>query len=286
VASTATLLSLGITLALPALLLFLSAPLEAITARALEGESLTAYLDPATADLDGAALAAELAARPDIRRTRYVSRDEALATFRAHRDIDDSLAVLGENPLPGAIVVHPDTTALGDRSVETIARLLKGLPAVERVQVDLDWVRRLQATLSLARRVALLLGGLLVATALLVIVNTVRLELVRRRRELELATLLGAGAAFAHRPVLCTGLLLGGLGGIVACALALCALLLLRGPVGELATLYGSSFRLPLPPPGEPALVVLVSTTLGTVAALATLYTTSVRRTAHHPGTS
>lgn len=272
-ASAATLLAIGVVLALPALLLFSAGAVDALAARGLDGESLTLYLDPATGDLDGAALAAEVAARPGVERTRYVSRDEALATFRENSDVGDALDLLGENPLPGAVVVHPDTGTLDDATIGALARSLGALEGVERVQVDLDWVRRLTAVVTLIRRVAALAGAFLVLTALLVITNTIRLELARRRHELEVSHLLGASALFTHRPTLITGALYGLLGGLVACVLAAAALLLVRSPAVELARLYGSDFRPPaLPGLAELGLVTLVSTALGLVAALLSLY--------------
>ena len=279
-ASAATLLALGIVLTLPALLLFSAGLVDALDARAADGERLTLYLDPATDDLDGAALAARVADRADVARTRYVSRDEALATFREHSDVGDALELLGANPLPGAVVVHPRVARLDDAAIGALADALAGLPGVERVQVDLDWVRRLGAIVTLARRVGALAGGFLVLTALLVVTNTIRLELARRRHEIEVCHLLGAGAAFVHRSTLLTGALYGLLGGLVACALALLALALVRAPVAELARLYGGAFRAPLPGPAELGLVVLVSTLLGTLGALLTLYGASRQRIA------
>ena len=105
-ASTLTLLALGVVLTLPALLLFSAAPLDALATRSLQGESLTLYLDPAADDAAGAALAAELAARPDVVRTRHVDRAEALAAFRELGDVDAALEALGTNPLPGAVIVR------------------------------------------------------------------------------------------------------------------------------------------------------------------------------------
>ena len=286
-ASALTLLALGVTLALPALVLFCAGALDELGGRALEGESVTAYLDPGTADADGAALAESLRDRRDVRDTRHVTRAEALATFRENSDVGDALDALGANPLPGAVIVYPGVGSSatggggaddpGDGLVDEartrrLARELEALPGVERVQVDLLWVQRLRAALELARRVAILLGGFLVLTALLVITNTIRLELARRRRELDVSRLLGASGLFLYRPVFYTGILYGLLGGLLACAFALLALQLLRGPAGELAALYGSAFRLPLPPPASIGLVVLVSTGLGVLGALLTLY--------------
>ena len=270
--SATTLLALGASLALPALLLFTADAVGALGERALEGESLTLYLDPAMAESEGAALARALAERGEVRRARHVTRDEALATLREHADVDAALEALGENPLPGSVVVYPARRTLETGGVETLADELGALPGVERVQLDLLWVQRLRATLALARLVATLLGAFLVLTALLVIANTVRLELARRRPEIEVCRLLGAGPIFVHRPVIYTGLLYGVLGGLVACLLALVALALLRAPLAELAALYGRELALGWPSARDLALVPLVSGGLGGLGAGLILY--------------
>lgn len=271
-ASAATLLALGVVLALPALALFVADALDALGARALEGESITLYLDPSVPDEDGAALAATLGGRAGVRETRYVSRDEALAALGERLDIVDTLAALDENPLPGAVVVYPTAATLAAGGVEPLAEALAALDGVERLRLDLAWVQRLRAAIDLVRAVAALLGAFLLLTALLVIANTVRLELARRRAELEVARLLGAGRVFLWRPVLYGGILYGFLGGLVACVLALIAFALLQGPADELARLYASELRLGLPSASDLGLVLLVSTALGLLGALLALY--------------
>jgi len=282
-ASATTLLALGITLALPALLLFTMDSLDTLASRSLEGESLTLYLDAELPADDSARLRSEVAARPGVRETRYISPTEALETFREQTDVDAALIALGKNPLPGAIVVYPDTDQLEDAAIRTLATALGALPGVERVQADLRWVRRLQAAVALAQLVAILLAGFLLLTALLVIANTIRLELSRRRNELEVSRLLGASGGFLARPVIYAGAVYGFLGGLIGNALALLALQLLRGPADDLAQLYGSGFLLSSPSLERLGLILLVSTLLGLLAALLTLYGPSRQKVGSGP---
>jgi len=90
-------------------------------------------------------------------------------------------------------------------TMDRLADEFSTLPTVTLVQTDLRWVRRLQAVVELIRVVATLLGLFLLLTALLVLVNTIRLELLRRQREREVATLLGASQLFLNRPMVYTG---------------------------------------------------------------------------------
>ncbi|ASJ71163.1 permease-like cell division protein FtsX [Granulosicoccus antarcticus] len=278
-ASLTTLLVLGITLALPVMLLFASSALQQLSSRSLEGESLTAYLTDSVSDLDGVALAEKWAAQGGIRDTRYISRDEALLLFQQNSDIGAAIDALGSNPLPGAIMVFPDNEALNAGAIDAIAKGLRGTDGVERVQFDLRWVKRLQAVVSLIQLVGGLLAGFLTLTALLVIGNTIRLELLRRRSEMEVASLLGASSYFMNRPILYIGALYGLLGGVVACIIAVFAFNAIQQPADDLSSLYESTFRLNMPTLSQIGIVLAVSITLGLLGALSSLYRPSLHLT-------
>lgn len=270
-ASTVTLAVLGLTLALPVILLFASNALQQLGTRSLEGESLTAYLNNDISDLQGAQLAQQWQGKAGIRSTRYISKDEALQLFRQNSDIGDAISILGSNPLPGAIMVFPDSNTLTSARLDTLISELRLLDSVARIQLDLRWVKRLKSVVSLIQLVGGLLAGFLTLTALLVIGNTIRLELLRRRSEMEVANLLGASNGFMNRPILYTGALYGFLGGIVACLVAVLAFSAIQEPAHELSALYESSFRLLMPDVSEILIVLGVSTLLGIIGAFGSL---------------
>ena len=120
-------------------------------------------------------------------------------------------------------------------------------PEVELVQIDSDWVRRLDAILALLRGIVTGAAVLLGAGVLAIIGNTVRLEIYNRRAEIEVTKLVGGSNAFVRRPFLYTGLLYGLGGGILAVVLVAIGLALLNAPVTRLAETYGSDFRLLTP---------------------------------------
>jgi len=228
-------------------------------------------------DLDGANLAKQWQQQSGVRETRYISRAEALALFQQQTELDDALAALGGNPLPGAVVLFPtiDPAVSGDVTVERVQNLaarLNDLAVVDRVQVDLEWVRRLQSALTLFRVIVSMLALLLTLTALLVIGNTVRLELLRRQREMQVGTLLGANRSFLTRPILYTGTLYGMLGGAVAAVVATIAYSFIKAPADQLAAQYASTFRLALPSGGQFLTIIAVATALGLIGALFTVF--------------
>src|SRR5690606_25189474 len=88
---------------------------------------------------------------------------------------------------------------------------------------------------------AVLIAGLLLAVAVVVIVgNTIRLDIQNRSAEIEVAKLLGATDGFVRRPFLYLGLWYGLLGGTVAVLILAAGLWALSEPLGRLAGLYGS----------------------------------------------
>ena len=272
-----TLLVLGTTLALPAVFWFGSASLSELVSRSVGEESVTVYLTLDVSDWAGAQLAERWQNQAGVRTTTYISRAEALALFQQQTDLDDALAALGGNPLPGAVVVFPeiDPSLPGTETVERVTALAKSFseqPSVERVQIDLDWVRKLQSALTLFRVIVSLLAVFLTLTGLLVIGNTVRLELLRRQREIQVATLLGASRSFLNRPILYTGTLYGLLGGAVAAVLATVAYSFIKTPADQLAALYASSFRLALPSAGQFLTIIAVATALGLLGAIITVF--------------
>ncbi len=277
VATFITLFVLGTTLALPAVFWFGSASLSNLVNRSVGEESITVYLSLDVSELDGAAFAKDWQNQTGVKRTTYISRAEALALFQEQTDLNDALAALGSNPLPGAVVVYPniDPAVPGDVTVERVEALaarFKAMNAVERVQIDLDWVRRLQSALTLFRVIVSLLAVFLTLTGLLVIGNTVRLELLRRQREMEVSTLLGASRSFLTRPILYTGTLYGLLGGSIAAVIATIAYSFIKTPADQLAAQYASPFRLALPTAGQFLTIIAVVTALGLIGAVMTVF--------------
>jgi cell division transport system permease protein len=118
------------------------------------------------------------------------------------------------------------------------------MPDVQAVQIDSEWVERLTAILAILRRIIWLTGALLGVGVVLVVGNTIRLDILNRRAEIEVMKLVGATDGFARRPFLYSGVWYGLGGGLLAVLVVAGAVALLAKPVERLAGLYGSQFRL------------------------------------------
>jgi cell division transport system permease protein len=121
---------------------------------------------------------------------------------------------------------------------------LRLLSEVDFAQLDMQWVRRFHAIADIARRAVLVLASLHGLAVLLIVINTIRLEIQNRLAEIEITKLIGATDAFIRRPFLYSGIWYGLFGGLIAWLLVSVSLALLDAPVARLAGLYGSGFRL------------------------------------------
>lgn len=235
---------IGIAIALPGALNTLVNNVRTLSGAWDSSASLSLFLNPDIAEADGKALAQLLSTWPEVGTIRVIGRAEALAEFRRLSGFGDALDMLGENPLPVVLLLQPSPAAAGPDAAAALADRLGKLPEVELAQLDLQWVRRLHAITRTAERGIWVLAGLLAMAVLLIVGNTIRLEINNRRPEIEITKLVGATDAFIRRPFLYDGLWYGLMGGVIAWILIGVSVLLLQGPVAELAGLYDSQFEL------------------------------------------
>ena len=186
----------------------------------------------------------ELAAWPELQQITVIGKDQALEEFRALSGFADVLSHLQQNPLPVVIEILPSAEWSTPDKAELLLQRLQKLPAVEQAQLDLEWVQRLNALLAVAQQAALGLVLLLSAGVLLIIGNTVRLEIENRRDEVIVTKLVGATDSFVRRPFLYAGAFFGLGGGVCASIIVFFGLWYLHQPVADLAGLYQSDYVL------------------------------------------
>lgn len=235
-------LVIAIALALPAGLRVIVNNVGSVSGSWQGAADFSVYLAEDVGDERAAALADEIRARDDVADVTLIDREQALADFRARSGFGAALDALEHNPLPHTLVVRPAGGASG--SVEALAQALSADPAVHLVQLDTEWVARLRAILELTSRVVDVVTVLLGLGVVLVIGNTIRLEINNRSVEIEVMKLVGGSDGFIRRPFLYLGFWYGLGGALVAALLIAAALALLRSPAAALAALYGSDFRL------------------------------------------
>lgn len=241
--SLMTVLVIAIAMALPAGLFSLLQQIERLAGDWNQTSAISVFLSHAMADEDALALAVELEQRDDVARVNLLTRDDALAEFRLFSGFGDVLDTLEDNPLPPVLQVMPRAGA-GIDQIAALAQALEALPSAELVEFDYQWLQRFKAIATTGQRAALVLGASLGLAVLLIVGNTIRLEIQNRRPEIVITKLVGGTDAFIRRPFLYRGLWYGVLGGLTAWLLTGAALWALTGPVAELSGLYNSDFRL------------------------------------------
>ncbi|GBE48012.1 cell division protein FtsX [bacterium BMS3Bbin12] len=235
---------IGIALALPGGLYLLLHNAERLGGGWQESARISLYLKRDVGEKQARALAAQLRGRPGVRQVTYISREQGLREFRAASGFGAALDVLKTNPLPAVLVVQPAFSGDGPQAVQGLLEALRKLPQVALAQLDMAWVRRLYALMALAQRGVAILAAMLALAVLLVVGNTIRLDIQSRREQIEVTKLVGGTDAFIRRPFLYSGLWYGLAGGAIAWLLVRAALWLLQGPVQRLALLYHSDFTL------------------------------------------
>lgn len=243
-ASAFTILVIGVALALPAGLHMLVTNAQIATGNWNRAIELTVFFKRPTSLDDAQKTADRVKQRRDVESVEFISADEGLKEFRQQSGLGAAIDALNENPLPHALIVRPRIDATAPEQINALATDLRGMPSVDVVQVDTAWVERLQAILQSAKRALWLIAGVLALGVLVIVGNTIRLDIQNRRDEIEITKLVGGSDAFVRRPFLYNGVWYGIGGGLIAWVIAAIAVALLRPPIQRLAGLYGSDFSL------------------------------------------
>jgi len=266
-ASVLTLLVVAIALALP-----MSLKLFVTNARVATGDfknavDLSVYLKNDVALTKAQQLAGNARARAGVSEVTLIAADEALEEFRTYSGFGAALEVLEQNPLPHVLHVHPDSSASSTASLESLRQYFAAWPEVEMVQIDSEWVMRFNAILDVLRKVLIIAAALLGLGVLAVVGNTIRLEILNRRAEIEVTKLVGGSNGFVRRPFLYTGLLYGLGGALLAWGIVTVTVMVLAQPVATLAQLYGSRYALTGPSPRDTGSLLLGGAALGWLGA-------------------
>jgi cell division transport system permease protein len=243
-ATLMTTLVIGIALALPACLHLLVMNAQQAVGGWNRAISISVFLKRPTSTDEAKRMADRIRQRRDIADVDLVTADDALKAFRSDSGFGAAIDALNENPLPHALVLRPTESYATPDHLKSLAADLRKLPSVDVVQLDTAWVERLEAILDGIRRGVVLAGSLLAIGILVIVGNTIRLDIQNRRAEIEVTKLVGGSDAFVRRPFLYSGVWYGIGGGLLAWVVTAIVLAALRDPVARIAGLYGNHFQL------------------------------------------
>ncbi len=261
-ASLMIVLVIAVTLALPAAINLVVKNAQSVSGNWDNALDFSVYLRKDLSVSEAEGLARLIGQRADVETVKLITATDALAEFKEQSGFGAALDQLTDNPLPHTLVVRPgpgNTTA----SIILLQEEIGNLPESELVQVDTEWVRRFQAILDIVRQ-AIAIGSVLLGIAIVVIIgNTIRLDIESRRDEIEVTKLIGASNAFVRRPFLWTGFWYGLLGGSLALLLVQYGFFLLKGPITRLAGLYQSNISIASLGPAESGAIIGIGIFLG-----------------------
>jgi len=240
--SAMTIMVMAITISLASGFYLFVVNLQQLTGNVESTNQISLFLKSNVSEKSAKKLVYEISGKSNIETVKFISKDQALEEFKAYSGFGDALSVLDINPLPAVIQVLPKNTLDDLQSIESLMTELSQIYQVDFVQLDMQWIKRLQFMMQIMQRGVFLLTLLLSFAVLFITGNTIRLELQNRRDEVLIAKLVGATHSFIQRPFLYTGFWLGILSGIVAWTLVTIMMIILQGPIERLSGLYDGAF--------------------------------------------
>lgn len=263
-----TVLVLGIAMALPIGLYVSLDNLSGIELRAEDWGSITVFLDAAETADDAAKLLRVINSRPDATATG-ISPQQGMEEFRLASGFGVALDVLDTNPLPWVLLVRPRAMVNEDVAgeLETLSGWLRAQEGVDVVQLDYKWLKRLSSLLALGNALVTVLSILFSLAVVVVIANTIRMDVANRSDEIEILSLVGAGDNFIRQPFLYSGFWYGIMGAALALGLLFVSLHYLQPPLDNLLDAYGNSFKLTSLTAQQTFLVLLAGGVLGFLGA-------------------
>lgn len=242
IASALNIIIIGIALSLPVGGYVLLKNVQGVSTKMNGAPQISVFLSQSTTPDEAARMGKRLKDMAAIDHIEFVPRELALKQLQQSTGLADVVGGLTQNPLPDAFILYPTLTDAG--ALESLRDELKTWPKFEHVQLDSAWARKLEAALRVGRLAVLILAALLSFALIAITFNTIRLQILTQRDEIEVAKLIGATNGFIRRPFLYFGFVQGLFGGAAAWLIIATSLFLLNFSLAELSHLYASNFTL------------------------------------------
>jgi len=233
---------MGLALALPLAFWLLLGNVQKLGDALGQQQAISAFLQPGQANSVAQLMATKLRERPDVAEVKLKTPQQGMDELAKMQGFSGALHALDDNPLPYVLEVRPKDGLLAGQ-VDSLVTDLRGIQGVDMVQDSGTWRQRLDALLGVGTRVVLILAAMLALAVLLVVGNTVRVDISSRAEEIGVLMLLGASRAFVRRPYLYAGIWYGLFAGVLAALLAVLIELVLAQPVAELSRAYNGALQ-------------------------------------------
>jgi len=265
-ATVMTILVLGVALSLPSVFQVLYKNTERVSSQWDKASEISLFLNKNISEQRIQVLINKLGLYSDIETVTHISSHQALEEFKEMSGFSKALNYLDENPLPDVLIVVPVEQAMNTAGSKLLVAKLKREQGVDLVRVDIDWIEKLQAMVSVAVDIVIAIALLLLLSVLLIVSNTIRLNILNQRAEIEVFKLVGATNSFIQRPFLYAGAWYGLLGGVIAWLLTFVLVQWLQSGVVSLMGLYEVQFQISAMNLEEVFILITAATFLGFIA--------------------
>ena len=195
------LVMLAIAMSLPLALYLGVQSSQAVLGKLNESPQITLYMEQNADDADSAVVKELLAADKRIEKSEFIGKAQGLSELQTSMGEQDIVSMLDSNPLPDAFVVSPKPGGTPSE-MQALRQDLAKLPMVESAQLDTEWMQTLYQIDDFVQKVLAFLSVTLSVAFVLVAHNTIRLQILSRKEEIEITKLLGAPSSFIRRPFL------------------------------------------------------------------------------------
>ena len=195
------LVMLAIAMSLPLALYLGVQSSQAVLGKLNESPQITLYMEQNADEADSAVVKELLAADKRIEKSEFIGKAQGLSELQTSMGQQDIVSMLDSNPLPDAFVVSPKPGGTPSE-MQALRQDLAKLPMVESAQLDTEWMQTLYQIDDFVQKVLAFLSVTLSVAFVLVAHNTIRLQILSRKEEIEITKLLGAPSSFIRRPFL------------------------------------------------------------------------------------
>lgn len=235
--SLLTIAVMGLALALPLAFYLLLGNVQKLGDALGQTQAISVFLKADQRAPQAQMLAKQLGERPEVVAVKVKTPQQGMDELAKMQGFSGAVQSLGENPLPYVLQLQPRPEATA-KALEQLVTDVRTMASVDLVQDSGHWRQRLDALLGVGNRVVWILASLLALAALLVVGNTVRVDIASRSEEIGVLLLVGASKTFVRRPYLYAGIWYGLFSGILAAVLAVAIELALAAPVAQLSQAY------------------------------------------------
>ena len=174
-----------------------------------------------------------------VKNLHFEPKLKAWEKLQTKLDIAVSSSV-SANPLPDAFFIS--LNKLDEIKIQKLIDSLDGIDGIDSVILDGNWIKKLRIGLSLGKLSVFFIASLLIIVLLVVIGNTIRLQTLTYKDEIEVSKLIGATNAFIQRPFMYTGILYGLGGGILTISILKLSIIGLNATLNKLVSIFGTDF--------------------------------------------